>query len=203
MTTAIQPVRHAPAQRRESARVLARAFDDDPLTMFIFPDAASRPRHLAWFFERALRIGEMYGEVYTTPGKVDGDAIWLRSVLGMGQMVRAGILMAPLKFGLPTFMRFLGVMNHAEHLHKRDVPEPHHYLMVLGVDPPRQGQGVGGALIAPMLARADAERLPCYLETMKTRNVPFYEKHGFRVVVEADLPKGGPHFWTMKRPPKA
>ncbi len=33
-------------------------------------------------------------------------------------------------------------------------------------------------------------------------NVPFYNKHGFEVVVEEDVPKGGPHFWTMKREPK-
>lgn len=49
---------------------------------------------------------------------------------------------------------------------------------------------------------ADADGLPCYLETMKERNVVFYEKHGFQVVVGDDLPKGGPHFWTMKRPAK-
>ena len=41
-----------------------------------------------------------------------------------------------------------------------------------------------------------------YLETMKTRNVPFYRKHGFEVVVEDDLPGGGLHFWTMRREPR-
>jgi GNAT superfamily N-acetyltransferase len=74
--------------------------------------------------------------------------------------------------------------------------------MLLGVDPPRQGQGVGGALIAPVLAKTDAAGVPCYLETMKTRNVPFYRKHGFEVVVEDDLPGGGFHFWTMRRDPR-
>ena len=83
------------------------------------------------------------------------------------------------------------------------MPEDHWYLMILGVDTAKQGQGVGSSLVAPMLARADADGLPCYLETMKERNVVFYEKHGFQVVVEDDLPKGGPHFWTMKRPAKA
>ena len=49
----------------------------------------------------------------------------------------------------------------------------------------------------------EADRgLPCYLETEKERNVPFYKRHGFDVVVEVDLPKGGPHIWTMKREPK-
>jgi GNAT superfamily N-acetyltransferase len=119
------------------------------------------------------------------------------------RMLRVGMLAAPLKFGLGTFMRFMGAMNHVEHLHKRDVPPQHWYLFILGVDPDRQGQGVGGQLIAPAIARADEQGLPCYLETMKTRNLPFYQKHGFAVVVEEDLPKGGPHFWTMKRDPRS
>jgi predicted N-acetyltransferase YhbS len=79
--------------------------------------------------------------------------------------------------------------------------EPHHYLMVLGVDSEKQGQGVGSKLIAPGLARADADRLPCYLETMKTRNLDFYGKHGFEVVHAGEIPKGGPPFWTMRREP--
>ena len=53
----------------------------------------------------------------------------------------------------------------------------------------------------PVLERADRDRLPCYLETAKEINVSFYKKHGFEVVVEDDLPGGGPRFWTMKRDP--
>jgi MFS family permease len=52
--------------------------------------------------------------------------------------------------------------------------KPHWYLWLLGVDPDRQGQGVGSALLAPILARADAEGLPCALETLTERNVWFY-----------------------------
>jgi hypothetical protein len=53
----------------------------------------------------------------------------------------------------------------------------------------------------PVLRRADADGLPCYLETMKERNVPFYQKYGFEVVVDELVPKGGPRLWTMKRQP--
>ena len=112
------------------------------------------------------------------------------------------MIAAPLRLGWAPFRRLMNVMTCIEPLHKRDVPAAHWYLMSLGVDPPRQGQGVGGRLIQPILARADAERLPCYLETMKERNLPFYRRHGFEVVVEDVIPKGGPRFWTMRRDPK-
>jgi GNAT superfamily N-acetyltransferase len=98
--------------------------------------------------------------------------------------------------------RFGAVMNHLEALHHRDMPIDHWYLFGMGVDPTRQGQGIGGQLLQPILRKADATGVPCYLETQKERNVPFYRRHGFEVTVETDIPGGGPHFWIMQRHPK-
>ena len=204
-TSTGQTVYMTAAQIAESGDVLGRAFFDDPLTTWVLPDDAKRAKILPWFFAKAATVGHRYGEVYTTPGRVEGNAIWLPpggTKLTIPRMAATGMLMAPLKFGIPTFLRFMKVLNHLEHLHDLAVPEPHWYLFVLGVDPPRQGQGLGGTLLAPILARADADNVPCYLETQKTRNVTFYQKHGFEVVVEEDLPGGGPRNWTMKRLPR-
>ncbi|MEX1252908.1 MAG: GNAT family N-acetyltransferase [Dehalococcoidia bacterium] len=205
MATQTQIVPLQESQQKIAGEVLARAFFDDPLSEYLLPDEEKRRKVLPWFFGKGAKYGHMFGEVYTTPDSVDGAAIWLPPedfVMTPYRMLRSGMLAAPFKFGLSTFMRFMGAMNHVEELHKRDVSPKHWYLFILGVDPDRQGQGVGGQLIQPVVTRADAQGLPCYLETMKTRNVPFYRKHGFEVVVEADLPKGGPHFWTMKREPR-
>jgi GNAT superfamily N-acetyltransferase len=70
--------------------------------------------------------------------------------------------------------------------------------MLLGVEPSCQGQGIGSALIRPVMERADAEGFLCYLDTEEPRAVRLCQKHGFEIVVEGDLPRGGPHFWTMK-----
>ena len=204
-TAAIQPTRMLKEQIKDSGAVLGRAFFDDPMTRWVTPDDTKRARDLPWFFGKAAVLGDRYGEVYTTGSNVEGNAIWLPpggTKVSLGRMARSGMLAAPLRLGIGPFMRFMKIMNTFEHLHDRDVPEPHWYLMVLGVDPPRQGQGVGGALLRPILARADADKLPCYLETQKSINVPFYQRHGFEVVVEDDISGGGPHYWTMKRMPR-
>ncbi len=190
------------SQLDEASEVLGRAFFDDPLLTYILPDEESRSGKLDWFMRTGAKYGRLYGEVHTTPETVDGVACWLppgETDMGMFRMARVGMIFAPFKFGLGPFRRFMTALNHLEELHKRDMPEAHWYLMILGVDTVRQGQGVGGGLIQPIIARADSDGLPCYLETMKERNVTFYQKHGFVVVVEGDLPKGGPYFWTMKR----
>jgi GNAT superfamily N-acetyltransferase len=79
--------------------------------------------------------------------------------------------------------------------------EPHYYLASLGVAPEAQGNGVGSRLLGPMLERCDREGVPAYLESSRDRNVPFYERHGFRVTDELRLPLGGPTLWLMWREP--
>ena len=194
------------SQLDEAGEMLGRAFFDDPLMEYILPDEASRAGKLDWFMRSGAKYGTLYGEVHTTPETVDGAAVWLppgEADMGLFRMARAGMILGPFKLGPGAFGRFMTLMNYMEELHKRDMPKDHWYLMILGVDTAKQGQGVGGSIIQPILGRADADGLPCYLETMKERNVVFYEKHGFKVVVEDDLPKGGPHFWTMKREAQA
>ena len=79
----------------------------------------------------------------------------------------------------------------------------HWYLAVLGVDPGFQGKGLGGRLLEPVLARADREGLPAYLETDRERNLAFYARHRFGTV-DTLCPDGdaGPPEWTMWRDPK-
>jgi ribosomal protein S18 acetylase RimI-like enzyme len=203
-TAALQPVALQPHQLEDSGHVLGRAFFDDPMTIFIMPDEAKRMAALTWFMRTGVGYGLRYGDVYTTPERVEGNAVWLppgATTITPLRMLVSGMLLAPLKFGFPAFGRLNSVMSLFEKMHKRDMADPHWYLFVLGVDPPRQGQGVGGALLQPVLARADSAGQPCYLETTKERNVPFYNKHGFEVVVEGTVEgENAFRYWTMRRP---
>jgi GNAT superfamily N-acetyltransferase len=204
MTTAIEPVRLAEQQIGEAAEALARAFFDDPLFTYVFPDDELRGRVLPQFMAAGARMGHLFGEVYTGAESVVGAAIWLPPNWGEFNDERtaaAGFPAVMKQMGEEANARFGVAMGEFGALHQRDMPAPHWYLMILGVDPPRQGIGIGGQLIQPVLARADSDGVACYLETLKARNVPFYQRHGFKVLVEGDLPDG-PHYWTMRREPR-
>ena len=72
----------------------------------------------------------------------------------------------------------------------------------IGTDPSAQGKGIGGALIRQVTDRCDRIGLPCYLESSKDVNVPYYERFGFEVTGETRLGKDGPTIWFMWRDPQ-
>ena len=115
------------------------------------------------------------------------------------RLAQAGLDRAPDVLGAAAWDRFISVCDFVEELHPKEVPEPHWYLPLLGVDPVLQGQGVGSALLKVILDRADRDGLPAYLWTAKARNVPFYQHHGFRVLTEGVEPTSSIRFWTCRR----
>ncbi|MFM7271031.1 MAG: GNAT family N-acetyltransferase, partial [Actinomycetes bacterium] len=62
---------------RAVSRVLARAFDDSPVTRWIVPSARLRPLALRSFFGSGARDGHRHGRVWVA---VDGDRILGASV---------------------------------------------------------------------------------------------------------------------------
>lgn len=179
---------------------LTKAFHTDPMFEWIFPDPAERTRALGHLNRVPLRYGLRRGHV-TQSDAAKAVAIWTlpgRPLTPVG-MVRAGMLAIPFRVGFRSFRRFMGAMGVMDEIHRRRVTEPHWYLMIVGVDTELQGQGRGAALVKEGLNRADRQKFPCYLETSECRNLPFYERLGFRVVQSARLGAGGPEAWAMLR----
>jgi GNAT superfamily N-acetyltransferase len=70
----------------------------------------------------------------------------------------------------------------------------------MGVAPGWQGQGIGSALMAPVLEWCDREDVRAYLDATSERNKRLYERHGFKAE-EPFAAKGGPPLWPMWRQP--
>lgn len=181
---------------------MARAFFIDPIMAYMFPDEYERRRLAPWHFSAFIRYGYLFGEVFTTSGSPDGTAVWFRpgeSELTDERVEQAGLNRAPDVLGADAWARFNSVCDYVERLHPKEVPEPHWYLPLLGVDPRLQGQGAGGALLKVILDRADKDGLAAYLWTAKARNVPFYQRYGFAVLTQGVEPQSSIPFWTMRR----
>jgi ribosomal protein S18 acetylase RimI-like enzyme len=191
-------------QRPAVAGALARAFYEDPFWVWAIPDGDRRRRVQAWFFPAAVNYGMRYGRVYTDEAAGCG-AMWLPpgdTDMPVLRLMRVGLMLMPLKAGLPSFSRLDAMGRALDERHKLDVQGDHWYLWLLGVDPPRQGQGLGSRLVRPVLDQADAGGVACYLDTTLERNLTFYRRLGFEVAFAGQIPKGGPPFWTLRRDPK-
>jgi ribosomal protein S18 acetylase RimI-like enzyme len=181
--------------------LMGRAFDQDPVINFMVKQDAKRERRMRAFFEVAItRLTLPYGECYVTEAG-DGATLW-NPPGGRPHGLRADLALLPAMIraaGPGGVLRAVGAFSKVEKLHPK---EPHYYLLGIGVEPSRQGQGVGSSLLAPMVERLDREGIGAYLESSNERNNPLYERFGFVVREEVDLSKSGPRAWTMWRDPR-
>ena len=184
-----------PGERKRVLEVLGRAFFDDPVSTYLFPDERRRQAGFAGFSGLAIDAFGASALVLTNDA-VEGSAIWQcpsPSPPGALLQIRMGLRMAWLiRSGLGRAVRLGDFMS------KHHFRDPHYYLAAIGTDPNFQGKGIGSALMQPVLERCDKERVPAYLESSKRENISFYNRHGFEVVEELQIPDG-PKLWPMIR----
>jgi ribosomal protein S18 acetylase RimI-like enzyme len=196
-----KPRRATSADVPALARMLARSFFDDPVATWSCRPDGLRPKMLERFHGARLRqlIGER--EVWTSP-ELESAALWAppehwKTTPRQDLELLRGVLHPRL---LPRVPLILAGLLGIERRHPR-MP-PHWYLAVLGTDPSAQGQGLGSAVLAPVLEQCDTDGVGAYLESSKEANIAFYARHGFRVTGELRLPRG-PKMWAMWREPRA
>ena len=189
------------AQLTEASEALSRAFHNDPLQQYVLPDNQDRRRLSPLHFQPILEYGLQFGEVLVTDGSVKGVAVWLppgSTEVSEDRAASAGLDRVAETIGEAAAARFFSTLEYLDPFHVSDAPEPHWYTMVVGVDPSAQGQGLGRALLQPVLDRAQASGHPCYLETAQPENVPFYQHLGFRLLRDVVDPTSSLRLWTFR-----
>jgi GNAT superfamily N-acetyltransferase len=178
------------------ADAVARGFVDNEVWVWIQPNERRRLRLMVRNYRALIRrVFLRRGAAWTTE-EVAGAALWIAP----GEPKRhRGDEIAELISLLPWIGTGLGRAMRVDATMKEQQPrEPHWYLEVLSVEPARQRQGYGSALLAPGLERCDADGMPAYLETQREANVPFYRRFGFELIEQITIPHGPP-LWTMWR----
>ena len=202
--SAVVPVPLGRADVRAAAAVLLRSFADDPGLCFVLPDALDRERLGPLLANAVLCFALRCGAPLVTTGEVRGVALWFppdAPAPTNDDLIQTGLAAVPGQIGPDAWARFQRLLDHLDALHPRYAPEPHWYLAMLGVDPPWQRQGLGEALLRPIFAAADRDGLSCYLEAPTEANARYYERRGFRVLAETDVPDSDVHVWLMRRDP--
>lgn len=190
------------------ARLLAAAFDPDPVSTWIERDAGQRRRWHRQFFlaivEQVLQQQDLQrGDVQLLQIDRDryaGVALWLDADT---TDTEADLDLEPFQetMGPAAFARFQ-TLN--EQIHRHHPPEPHAYLPFIGVAPQHQGQGIGTLLLETKLEQFDDEDTPVFLVASNEGSRRLYVRHGFVPLPDDDsirLPDG-PSMYPMWRKPR-
>jgi GNAT superfamily N-acetyltransferase len=190
-----------------AAELLGRAFQDDPGALIVEPDPNLREQADRTLFAPVVRQAIPFGRVLVAVAadrRIAGVATFLPAghpTASDEEMVAAGLLDA-LAAVPDAAARMAPMVAYLEELHAGAIDGPHARLEFFGVDPASQGSGIGGLLIAAGHATIDEHGERCYLETFTTKNVAFYEKRGYRVVVEGQVPGTQTPVWGLVREPE-
>ncbi|MEU6378619.1 GNAT family N-acetyltransferase [Streptomyces sp. NPDC046909] len=179
-------------------RVLSAAFQDDPVSGWIFPGVEYRR-------ETQPLLMAAFADIVLAEGRIDltedgsACALWLpmpdevHDDGGEGfRQVRAAV--DPENERVEILGRLTAEIHPAGRAHE--------YLWMIGVTPGNQGQGLGAALIGSVTDRCDREGLPAYLEASSPRSRALYERLGFEQTGPALTLPDGPKMWPMWRDPR-
>lgn len=203
MTARVRPIIDllGRAEVPAAARLLARAFDRDPVIDWHLA-GPNKTRALRAFFRAPLYELVSLRTVYAA--RVDD------SLLGVAAWTPPGAhafepdprvrdaertLSRLYPSTAPKLLAGFGA------LHDLHPAEPHWYLFFVGLEPAHQGKGLGESLLAPVLSRADTDATLCYLETPFSGTHPFYRRLGFEVVSELRPFEAPFPVWAMLRRP--
>ncbi|MFI1441022.1 GNAT family N-acetyltransferase [Streptomyces fructofermentans] len=192
------------ADREAVTRLLDEAFQNDPVSSWVFPDAEHRRRTHPLLMGAFLDL--VMDEGYVDLAE-DGSAcaLWLSVPAEGHEGEDAGggddgpaLIREAVDPGNP---RVEQIARLTAEIHPQG--RAHEYLWMIAVAPGRQCEGLGTALIEHVLDRCDREELSAYLEASSARSRDLYERLGFAPVDQPlELPSG-PLMWPMWRNPRA
>ncbi|MEZ5996251.1 MAG: GNAT family N-acetyltransferase [Hyphomonadaceae bacterium] len=174
------------------AAVLSDAFIDEAGLNYWLRQGARKEAARRRFFKsavrdvvhpkRALWIAESSGStlgaaIWLAPGQKAYDFSFTQQIKIMPLLLNVA--------GLSGGLRGLALGDKLDRMHPH---EPHAHLVFLGVAPHAQGRGVGSEILKATLAPLDASKTPALLEATTERNVALYQRHGFEVVDNLNLP---------------
>lgn len=168
-------------------QVIGEAFADNPNALAIAKGDHVKAQRMMSGSARVAKFARScsYALIAQRENQVIGAlnaASWPACQLSTGEKAKSAPAMVRVTgMGLPRAMKLTGAWA------KHDPKEPHWHIGPIGVAPQFQGQGVGKALLAAFLEKADSDGTFAYLETDVDRNVLLYQQFGFQVIGEQDI----------------
>lgn len=182
------------ADAEQCLAVLTLAFSSDPPCRWTWPDPQE---YLEAFprFARAFGGGAIEHGTANYAESFSGVALWLPP----GAVPDEASLVTVIQDTVAAARKdaLFSMIEQMDAFHPK---EAHWHLPLIGVDPAHQGKGIGAALLRHMLKACDDQKILAYLEATNPRNVPFYERHGFKPLGSIQAADSPPVVPMLRRP---
>jgi GNAT superfamily N-acetyltransferase len=189
-----------------AGKVLADAFQHDPLWNKIFEGEPDIEKRFRAHSEVPVRYCLKYGEVYAPSEDLEGVVAWVPGKyadMTAWRIIRSGAMGAAMRMGLNASKKLGPIFKPiTEDRHEHMVKSNYLYLLVVGVATKLQGKGFGRKLIKAAIEKSEREGLQLYLETETEENMKMYEHFGFRLFKKIMLPIVDLPMWEMVRGPQ-
>ena len=191
----------------QASKVLADAFQHDPVWNKIYEGDPHIEKRFQAFFEGGVRYCLKYGEVYAPSKDLEGvmglvpgkyaDMNWCRAI-------RSGTMGVGMRMGLNAAMKMGTIFKPVTRdRHGNMAGHTFLYVLVIGVATELQGKGFGRKLIDAAIEKSERDGSHLYLETETEENVTMYKHFGFKLLKRITLPILDLTMWEMVREPQA
>ncbi|MDJ0798571.1 MAG: GNAT family N-acetyltransferase [Calothrix sp. MO_167.B12] len=173
---------------------LVLAFSTDPAVRWMYPSPQeylkNYPQLVRVFGGKALE----HKTIYYIDGYA-GTAVWFPPQSNLDTDAIGAFLQETISPG-----RREEVFAMLEQIVSYHPQEPYWYLAILGVEANQQHKGYGSALMRHKLQECDRTNTIAYLESSNPNNIPFYERHGFKVIGEIQTGESPTIFPMLRHP---
>jgi len=191
----------------QASKVLADAFQYDPVWNKIYEGDPDIGKRFQAFFEGGVRYCLKYGEVYAPSNDLEGvmglvpgkyaDMNWRRAI-------RSGTMGVGMRMGLNAAMKIGTIFKPVTKDRRENMAGcAFLYVLFIGVATELQGKGFGRKLIDTAIEKSEREAQHLYLETETEENVRMYKHFGFNLLKRITLAMVDLPMWEMAREPKS
>ena len=179
-------------QQSKAAELLVLCFLDNPMFISLMPNEQKRKQLLKPLFECLLAYTMQVGTIYITSKNLEGMIASVKEH-PLNQLKRPFLFYGECAWRLITQVSWLTLITAYWRYHTKKrtfltLPKnlshltTYYSIQMFAVAPTQRHKGHARALLDCVLGQAQAEHLPCLLETETLSNVAMYKHFNFKVI---------------------
>lgn len=165
--------------------ILASSFRDNKSVNYIIKQDYKRDQRLKSLIEYSFDVCYLFGDVFLSDDKKGCALVALPDK--KKTTVKSVLLDIKLIVSCVGFQNVKKTIDREAKIKKLQPKELLYYLWFIGVGCADQNKGIGSTLLEEVINEGLLKKRTVCLETSTLKNIPWYEKFGFKIYNELDL----------------